>query len=353
MHITEGIITGVPAAAYTAGGLALMGWGTMAIKKFAAKFPDKKALIGMGGALIFFVSLIPLPAFTGTCSHPCGTPLIAILLGPSISIALAGIALLLQAAFFAHGGFSTWGANILALGFFGSVGGWLAFRGALKLGAPLWLAGGAAGLVGDILTYVAAGLILSVTLAHAPDPQYSFKGYLMAIYAAYIPTQLPIAIGEMVLTGLALQYAFKQRPEVLEELGVVNRKMMGPGLGLTSFLLIFFFAATLLAVSVPALAGPKSPEATNPPAAVAASAVEPKSGFTGMDESVNEKMSEEAGLKAKEPYINLESQGDLWNAALLLGGGIAGFLLGRNWHLLFGDKKRSAKAVNQQPEITS
>jgi cobalt/nickel transport system permease protein len=352
MHITEGIITGVPAAAYTAGGLALMGWGTMAIKKFAAKFPDKKALIGMGGALIFFVSLIPLPAFTGTCSHPCGTPLIAILLGPSITIALAGIALLLQAAFFAHGGFSTWGANVMALGLFGSLGGWLAFRGARKLGLPLWLSGGAAGLIGDIMVYVAAGLILAFTLSQAPNPQYSFKGYLMAIYAAYMPTQLPIAIGEMVLTGLALQYAFRQRPEVLEELGVVNRKMMKPSLGLTSFLLIFF-TATLLAVSIPALASPKSPEATNPSAAVAASAVEPKSGFSGMDESVNEKMSEEAGLKAKEPYINLESQGDLWNAALLLGGGMAGFLLGRNWHLLFGDKKRSARAVSQQPETTS
>jgi cobalt/nickel transport system permease protein len=351
MHITEGIITGVPAAAYTVGGLALMGWGARAMKKFAAKFPDKKALIGMGGALIFFVSLVPLPAFTGTCSHPCGTPLIAILLGPSIAIALAGIALLLQAAFFAHGGFSTWGANVIALGLFGSLGGWLAFKGARKLGLPLWLSGGAAGLIGDILTYVAAGLILSLTLSHAPNPQYTFKGYLMAIYAAYIPTQLPIAIGEMVLTGLALQYAFKQRPEVLQELGVVGRKM-APSFGLTSLLLIFF-SVTVLAISVPALAALTGPEAVANPPAAAESASEPKTAFTGMDESVNEKMSEEAGLKAKEPYINLESQGDLWNAALLLGGGIAGFLLGRNWHILFGDRKQPAEAMNKQLETTS
>ncbi len=349
MHITEGIITGVPAAAYTVGGLALMGWGARAMKKFAARFPDKKALIGMGGALIFFVSLVPLPAFTGTCSHPCGTPLIAILLGPSIAIALAGIALLLQAAFFAHGGFSTWGANVIALGLFGSLGGWLVFKGARKLGLPLWLSGGAAGLIGDILTYVAAGLILAVTLSQAPQPQYSFQGYLMAIYTAYTPTQLPIAIWEMVLTGLALQYAFRQRPEVLEDLGVVDRKVMRPGLGLTTFILIFFIAA-MLAVSVPALAGPQGPEATNPPAAAAG---EPKAGFTGMDEAVNEKMSEEAGLKAREPYINLEDLGDVWIAALLLSGGAAGFIIGRWWHLLFGDKKQAAEAVNQQLETTS
>ena len=70
-----------------------------------------------------------------------------------------------------------------------------------------------------------------------------------------------------------------------------------------------------------------------------------------MDEAVNEKMSENAGLKVHEPYINLESQGDVWNAVLLFGGGIAGFILGRRWHLLFGGKKPSA-CVNQRPETT-
>ena len=355
MHISEGIITGAPAAAYTAAGLALMGLGTWRMKKFAARFPDKKPLIGMGGALIFFVSLIPLPAFTGTCSHPCGTPLIAILLGPFIGTALAGVALLLQAAFFAHGGFSTWGANVLTLGLCGSFGGWLTFKGARKLGLPLWFAGGAAGLVGDILTYAASGLILSVALVHAPTPQYTLKGYLAAVYAAYLPTQLPIALGEMVLTGLALQYAFRQRPEVLEDLGVVDRGVPRPNLGLTALFLVFCTAA-LLAVSVPALAGQKSPEAAGPPAAAASTAAaqaEPKSGFTGMDEAVNEKMSEAAGLKVHEPYINLEGQGDVWNLTLLGGGAIAGFILGRWWHLLFGGRIGRPDTVSGEPGTTS
>ena len=115
--------------------------------------------------------------------------------------------------------------------------------------------------------------------------------------------------------------------------------------------LLILFTVTVLAVSVPALAGDKGQEAAaGPPAAAeqaSAAKGEAKSGFTGMDESVNEKMSEEAGLKAREPYINLEGQGDLWNAALLLGGGIAGFLLGRNWHILFGGRKPSKEAMNQ------
>jgi cobalt/nickel transport system permease protein len=355
MHISEGIITGAPAVAYTAGGIALMAAGTWRMKKFAARFPDKKPLIGMGGALIFFVSLIPLPAFTGTCTHPCGTPLIAILLGPFIGTALAGISLLLQAAFFAHGGFSTWGANVLTLGLCGSFGGWLTFKAARKLGLPLWFAGGAAGLMGDLLTYASSGLILSLSLAHAPTPQYTMTGYLAAIYAAYLPTQLPIALGEMVLTGLALQYAFRQRPEVLADLGVVNPGITRPSLGLTTLLLVLITAA-LLTLGAPALAAPAGPEAVNPaPAAVFAPEpkAEPGSGFTGMDEAVNERMSEEAGLPPREPYINLEGLGDIWNAVLLLGGGVAGFILGRWWHLLFGDTKTAVKAIGRQPEITA
>ena len=344
MHITEGIITGYPAAAYTAGGLALMSWGTWRMKQFAARFPDKKALLGMGGALIFFVSLIPLPAFTGTCTHPCGVPLIAILLGPAIGIALAGLSLLLQAAFFAHGGFSTWGANVLALGLAGAVSGWLVFRGTRKLGAPLWLAGGAAGLIGDLMVYAMAGLILALTLSQAPEPQYSFAGYLAVIYTAYLPTQLPIAIGEMFITGLAIHYAFKQRPEVLVDLGVVPRAA-APVLQQQLLILILGLALSLVA-------GFWQPVGASEPVAPPAAAAEEKAGFTGMDEAVNERLSELAGLKPREPYINLESKGDLWNAALLLGGGICGFILGRWWHLLFSRRGPQTGRMVNQPEAT-
>jgi cobalt/nickel transport system permease protein len=338
MHISEGIIIGYPAAAYTAGGLALMGLGTWRMKKFTAKFPDKKPLIGMGGALIFFVSLIPLPAFTGTCSHPCGTPLIAILMGPFVGIGLAGITLLLQAAFFAHGGFSTWGANLLTLGFAGCVTGWLTFRGARKLGLPLWLGGGLAGLLGDFAVYSMSGLILAWTLVHAPSPQYNFTGYLAAIYAAYLPTQLPIALAEMVVTGLALQYCFKQRPEVLEELGVIKPKMRTPIINLMALFMIFCLAEVWLDLATPALAQPGL-QAVSQPSANFVLASESKSGFIGMDEAVNKHMSKAAGIQVREPYIDLESKGDAWNALLLLGGGISGFILGRYWHLLFSSNK--------------
>ena len=85
------------------------------------------------------------------------------------------------------------------------------------MGLPLWAVGRAGGLVGDLLVYAGAGFILAGALVQGPTPQFSFGGYLAAIYAAYLPTQIPIAIGEMVLTGAALHYAFLKRPEVLAD----------------------------------------------------------------------------------------------------------------------------------------
>ncbi len=337
MHIAEGIITGAAAVGYTAAGLAIVGGGAVRMKKFIADHPEKKPLLGMGGALIFFISLIPIPAFTGTCSHPCGTPLIGILLGPLIGGGLAGISLLLQAAFFAHGGFGTWGANVVALGFFGCFTGWAVFRLARLMGLPLWAAGFAGGLIGDLMVYASSGFILGAALSGAATPQYSFSGYLVAIYAAYLPTQLPIAAGEMLITGLALQHAFNQRPEVLESLGIVTPDGKPRGQKILVLMLLPLSLALMPAVGRAAQEAGERVEA-----AEGSQETKDEARFAGMDEAVNERLAEAAGRPARNPYIDTENMGDLWNLLLLAAGGVCGFILGRWWHLLWGDQPKCA-----------
>ncbi len=340
MHITEGIITGPAAIAYAGAGVALVALGVRSMKRFTADFPEKKPLLGMGGALVFFFSLIPIPAFTGTCSHPCGTPLIAILLGPRIGFALAGISLLLQAAFFAHGGFGTWGANVVALGLFGCLGGWLSFKAARAVGLPLWAAGFAGGLVGGILVYAASGLILALALVGAPQPQYGFSGYLAAIYSAYLPTQLPIALGEMAITGLALHHAWRQRPEVLEDLGVVAA-------GRPAALRVLALLVVAGGIGLLAASGADAAQAT--PASAGgreAAAVAEGGGMAGMDEAVNERLAESAGRPPRDPYLDTEAMGDVWNLLLLSAGGICGFIVGRNWHHLWGRREARRPVSN-------
>jgi cobalt/nickel transport system permease protein len=338
MHIAEGIIIGKDAVLYTAAGVSLTAWGVTRINIFVRKAPENKPLLGMGAALIFFFSLIPIPAFTGTCSHPCGTPLIGILLGPSIGIVLTAISLLLQASFFAHGGFSTWGANVVALGFFGCFFGWGGFRCLRKLGVPLGQAGFVGGLIGDILVYLASGLILGTTLVRAPNPQYSLSGYLLVIYSAYLPTQLPIAIGEALITGLALHYAGRQRPEILASLGI----LAGKDVRHTFFFVIL--PVTILICGGESVAISKAD--TPAPADIdmhSSDRDNAHSPFSGMDEKVNDAMAEKAGRTPRQPYLNTESMGDLWNLLLLSAGGICGFILGRNWHLLWGKPRWPCK----------
>ena len=62
-------------------------------------------LVAMLGAAVFAISCMPVPVPTaGTCSHPCGTGLAAIFVGPSRAVLLTVVALILQALFLAHGG---------------------------------------------------------------------------------------------------------------------------------------------------------------------------------------------------------------------------------------------------------
>jgi len=333
MHISEGILTGPSFWATTVAGAAVMAWGISDMKRFAREQPERKPLLGMAGAFIFLVSLIPIPAYMGTCSHPCGTPLAGILLGPGIGAAVSGFSLFLQALLFAHGGFATLGANILALGVGGSVGGWFFFRLGRRLGLPLLAAAALGGLMGDVVTYLISGCILGGHLAFvAPQPQFSFAGYLTVIMAAYLPVQGPIALGEMVVTGIAVRSISRQRPEVLEALRVVSRTTV-------ALLLVLGMAAGLIGLASEARAADSAPVSVEgrPEAAKPGN-------YTGMDEKVNEAMAESAGAKAHDPYINLEDKGDIWNTILLAGGGLAGFIIGRCWHLLFVRPKDAANS---------
>jgi hypothetical protein len=55
-----------------------------------------------------------------------------------------------------------------------------------------------------------------------------------------------------------------------------------------------------------------------------------------MDEAVNERLAADAGRPPRDPFIDTESMGDLWNLLLLTAGGCCGFVVGRWWHLLWG-----------------
>lgn len=136
-------------------------------------------------AIVFVISCMPIPVPTaGTCSHPCGTGLSAILLGPGISVLVASVALLIQALFLTHGGLSTLGANIVSMGIMGSFAGYLTFRVLRGFKVSLGVSGFVAGLLADWATYFAT----SVELASGIRGDSPFMPLFWKILIAFIPT---------------------------------------------------------------------------------------------------------------------------------------------------------------------
>ena len=215
MHIPEGLLPIDQAVAWYVPAMAFLGTGLASLKRRLKKFPNSRPLVGLLGAFVFVVSLMPVPVpGLGTVSHPCGTPLAAILLGPFTAVALGAVALLLQALFFAHGGISSWGANILSMAVGGSFVGYGVFWLSRRLGANLGVAAGLGGLAGDIVTYA----ITSFQLALALHAQASIGATWLAAFGSFMPTQAPLAIAEMFFTSGVVVFVYRRRADLLDGL---------------------------------------------------------------------------------------------------------------------------------------
>jgi cobalt/nickel transport system permease protein len=178
-----------------------------------------KPLVGLMAAVVFIISCMPVPVpVVGTCSHPCGTGIAAILVGPFVSILVAAVALLIQALFLAHGGLSTWGADIVSMGVVGSFAAWFTFKGLRRLGAGLAVAGFMAGLFADWGTY----LTTSVELASGIRGDAPFLPLFWKILIAFIPTQLPLGILEGAMTAGMVVLLYKKRPDLLVKMKVLK-----------------------------------------------------------------------------------------------------------------------------------
>lgn len=224
MHISEGILPLKWAGLWYVVAAPFVAKGIHDLKKKNKENPEFKPLLGMVGAAVFIISCMPIPVPTaGSCSHPCGTGLAAILIGPIMSIFVTTIALLIQALFLAHGGLTTWGADIVSMGVVGSFAGYFTFRGLRKMKVPIIAAAFCAGLLSDWATYA----MTSFELASALHGTGSFPNLFLTILVAFIPTQLPLGILEGFMSAGAFSFMLSRRPDILARLGIIKEKGYG------------------------------------------------------------------------------------------------------------------------------
>lgn len=211
MHVSEGLLPDSHAALYWLAALPLLALGTRAITRLRKANPLYFTMVGMFGAAVFVLSAFPVPVpVAGTCSHPAGTGLSAIFLGPLPSIVVAFVSLLIQALIMAHGGLTTLGANTLTMGVIGSLSAYGAYRMMRCAGCSPFVAGFAAGAVADITTYAATAAVLTVSVGGGTLRDFA------EIALAFLPTQGPLTILEGFITGYAVRYVNAHRPDLLD-----------------------------------------------------------------------------------------------------------------------------------------
>src|SRR5271157_4123508 len=165
MHISEGILPPQWSALWFALAIPFIAWGLRNLRIRSKEEPHLKAMVGLVGAAVFVISCMPIPVPTaGTCSHPCGTGIAAILIGPTLTVVVASIALLFQALFLAPGGLTTLGANIVSMGVVGAFSAYLLFRLLRMAQVPVIAAAFLAGALSDWATYAMTSLELSSAL---------------------------------------------------------------------------------------------------------------------------------------------------------------------------------------------
>lgn len=215
MHIAEGFLPPLHAAAWTAISLPFIVVSAYRVNRLMREQPQVKLLLAASGAYAFILSALKLPSVTGSCSHATGTGLGAILFGPSVMALLGTIVLLFQALLLAHGGLTTLGANAFSMAIAGPWIAYTVFHGARRLHAPLAVSVFLAAALGDLATYMVTAGQLALAF---PDPVSGFAGAAAKFVGVFALTQVPLAIIEGLLTVIVINLLTQYSRDDLNQL---------------------------------------------------------------------------------------------------------------------------------------
>lgn len=193
--------------------------GFRRISRLVAAKPEARLGLGMAAAFTFVLSALKIPSVTGSSSHPTGTGLGAIFFGPAVMSVLGGIVLLFQALLLAHGGITTLGANAFSMAIVGPATGWATYR-IFKKVQHGWLSTFLAGVTADLSTYLVTSLQLALAY---PDPVGGVVPSLIKFVGIFAITQVPLAVGDGILTVLTMNALRSTGMEEFAAVGVEER----------------------------------------------------------------------------------------------------------------------------------
>jgi cobalt/nickel transport system permease protein len=222
MHIPDGFLSAPVAASTWTAAAGSLAWALRSEKRLVDHAPA--GTLGALAAFVFAGQLVNVPVLPGTSGHLVGGTLAAAIVGPWRGLVVMAVVLAVQALLFQDGGITAFGANLLAMGGAGALGGYAV----AALVARLWP--GVRGLVAGsvigafVATLVGAGFIALVLAASGLYPAPLVLPLLLSLH-------VPIALVEAALTGAILGTVVRWRPDIVRGLQGA-RTGRAPALGL-------------------------------------------------------------------------------------------------------------------------
>ena len=215
MHIMEGFLPVEHAVGWSLAAAPFVAYGLHSVNRRVRDNPEQRMLLGVATAFSFVLSALKLPSVTGSCSHPTGTGLGALMFGPAAMAPIGAVVLLFQALLLAHGGLTTLGANVFSMAVVGPFVAYAVFQLLHRCRAGFSVSVFAAAALADLATY----LTTSVQLALAfPDPMGGMSASFAKFAGIFALTQIPLAISEGLLTVLVLNAVRRFNPVELRSL---------------------------------------------------------------------------------------------------------------------------------------
>lgn len=215
MHIMEGFLPKGWALFWFLAFAPFFLLGLNKVKKTMKKDKNTKLLLGLCAAFVFVLSALKIPSVTGSCSHPTGVGLGAMLFGPLTMSVLGIIVLIFQATLLAHGGISTLGANGFSMAVAGPFISYFVFITLKKFNVNRSVTVFLAAVIGDLGTYIVTSIQLGLAF---PDPTLGTMASVTKFLSIFAFTQVPVAIAEGILTVMIYSFItenFSKESEVL------------------------------------------------------------------------------------------------------------------------------------------
>ncbi len=214
MHVPDGFLSAGVAAGTWAAGAATLGWALRAERRDPERAPA--GTLGALSGFVFAAQLVNVPLLPGTSGHLVGAMLAASLVGPWRGLVAMAVVLAVQALLFQDGGVTAYGANLLAMGGGGGLGGFAVASLVDRVvpGARGRVAGPVAGAF--VGTLVAAAFIATALAVSGLYPAATVLPLMLFLH-------VPIALLEAALTGAILATVLRWRPDLVRGMQAADR----------------------------------------------------------------------------------------------------------------------------------